>query len=152
MKICIDCKLEKSLDMFYKRSDGTPRSYCKECHATRNRKWVENNRERKRENERNQYHRNPQRAKNWKLKRDFGISLEEYHELLEKQYGKCAICKQEETAIHPSGKRKRLAVDHDHDTGRVRGLLCENCNHGIGKFKDSPDRLIEAANYLSNAH
>lgn len=79
------------------------------------------------------------------LKRLYGMSREEYFDMLEKQGGVCAICDE------PSGGGRYLAVDHDHATGMVRGLLCGNCNNGLGRFKDNPARLRAAAAYLEEA-
>lgn len=76
------------------------------------------------------------------LKRMFGMSVEEYDKKLDAQGGGCKICGLE--CI--SGKR--LAVDHNHTTGKIRDLLCNNCNGGLGKFQDSPELLIKAADYL----
>ena len=70
-------------------------------------------------------------------------------EMLEKQGGVCAICGGSEPKDAGTGHRRRFAVDHCHETGRVRGLLCVNCNSGIGKLKDSPDLLRRALDYLS---
>lgn len=83
-------------------------------------------------------------ARKSNLKR-YGLTLEAYAELERAQGGACAIC---------GGKRKRrLAVDHDHATGRVRGLLCDNCNMGVGKFQDSSELLQKAISYLArHAH
>jgi len=78
------------------------------------------------------------------LKRDYGISQAQFDEMLESQNGKCAICK----ADPPTGHKKRLNVDHCHQTGAVRGLLCDACNRGIGLFKDDPERLNKAISYL----
>lgn len=72
----------------------------------------------------------------------YGITLEEYEELLAKQYGKCAIC-----AGHSIAGRK-LSVDHDHTTGKVRGLLCVNCNAALGQFRESREVLLKAYKYL----
>lgn len=67
------------------------------------------------------------------LKRKFGLTEEQYDELLEKQNGCCAICDRHHTLFNT-----RLAVDHDHKTRRIRGLLCTNCNHRlIGKHRDA---------------
>ena len=72
--------------------------------------------------------------------------LEEYDKMFTAQDGKCAICQRE-----PEGNgvsRHNLVVDHDHETGKVRSLLCDFCNRGLGIFRDSPDSLIAAAAYL----
>jgi len=95
----------------------------------------------------------------WKekhLQTSFGIGLREYGQMLVAQGGKCAICRQEETEIR-AGTVKALAVDHDHKTDQVRGLLCVACNTGLGKFGDDPVRLRAAAAYIesyaaSNVH
>lgn len=84
------------------------------------------------------------------LKKNYGIGIAEYEEILKSQWGRCAICGKEETMIHPNhntGKPQRLAVDHCHNTGRIRGLLCSRCNIGIGKL-NTPDLLRKAAKYL----
>jgi hypothetical protein len=74
------------------------------------------------------------------LKSRYGITMEEYYQMLETQNNKCAVCDNKAT--------KTLDVDHDHETGRVRGLLCNNCNRGIGHLKDNPDILRRAISYL----
>lgn len=71
----------------------------------------------------------------------FGIGIAEYEQMLHEQNGKCAICGQEDEHFN-------LAVDHCHSKGQVRGLLCSQCNRGLGLFKDSPDLLAKAAEYL----
>lgn len=79
--------------------------------------------------------------------RTFGITRHEYAELFHRQNGVCAICANPETATR-NGKVKALAVDHDHKTGNVRGLLCSDCNTGIGKLKDDRNVLLSAVKYL----
>lgn len=79
-----------------------------------------------------------------RLRRTFGIGADEFDALLAEQGGGCAIC---QSRIGDSAGR-RLAVDHCHDSGAVRGLLCSACNLGLGKFGDDPDRLERAAVYL----
>jgi Recombination endonuclease VII/HNH endonuclease len=83
------------------------------------------------------------------LKRYYGIGLLEYGKLLISQNGKCAICGNENGG-HRNGDPKALAVDHDHTTGKVRGLLCEACNQGIGKLKEDVTILQRAIEYLNN--
>lgn len=78
-----------------------------------------------------------------KLKK-YGLSLEQYEEMLKRQRGVCAVCG------HVCATGKILSVDHDHDTGRVRGLLCNSCNLGIGQLGDSLDRLRAATAYLES--
>lgn len=82
-----------------------------------------------------------------KLAQTFGISLAEYTRMHTEQAGVCAICSQPESATR-GGKTKWLSVDHNHTTGAVRGLLCSDCNTGIGKLGDSVERLTAAAAYL----
>lgn len=79
--------------------------------------------------------------------RKFGITLAEYSEMLLAQNGVCAICQKPETQKR-DGKVKALAVDHDHDTGVNRGLLCSDCNTGIGKLKEDRDIFVAAIRYL----
>lgn len=81
--------------------------------------------------------------------RKFGISHAEYAELHQRQGGVCAICKKPETATR-NGKVKSLAVDHCHSTGRIRGLLCADCNTGIGKLKEDRNIFLAAIQYLGN--
>lgn len=73
--------------------------------------------------------------------RRYGITDAQYDDMLEAQNGTCAICNRE-----PEGKR--LAVDHDHTTGAIRGLLCDHCNHVLGKAEDRAEWLRNAADYL----
>ena len=82
----------------------------------------------------------------YNLKQSFGITVEEYNTLFQKQDGKCAICK-----IHQKELNKRLAVDHCHITDTIRGLLCTNCNTGIGNLRDSIELLEAAIKYLKDS-
>jgi len=77
-----------------------------------------------------------------------GCSNEQFEAFLEAQDGKCAICGAIEGHRSRYGTVCRLAVDHDHQTGKVRGLLCNNCNRGLGRFKDSIKHLKAAIRYL----
>ncbi len=75
------------------------------------------------------------------LRHRYGIEQEDYDRMLEEQDGCCHICGDPPT-------KHRLSVDHCHETGTVRGLLCHNCNHGLGKFKDKITLLLGAVKYL----
>ena len=78
-----------------------------------------------------------------RLLKRYGMTVAEYDEMLSSQGGGCAVC-----GRRPDGRR-RLAVDHEHGTGRPRGLLCTRCNRGIGLFEDDPALLAHAASYLT---
>ena len=80
------------------------------------------------------------------LKRVYGIDIVEYNELFRKQNGCCAIC-----GVHQTKQKRIMAVDHDHESRRVRGLLCFMCNTALGKFNDDCEVLNKAIQYL-NAH
>lgn len=82
-----------------------------------------------------------------KLKNGYGLTIEQYDQMKEEQGGVCAICFQPQTRGNQHGPYG-LAVDHDHTTKQVRGLLCNNCNNGLGRFKDNPYLLEQAAKYL----
>jgi len=113
-----------------------------EIHRENNRRWNRNNRARFNENKRRSARNNPDSTKNAQLRIKFNITLEQYNQLFYLQNYKCAICNDE------CKTGRKLAVDHDHKTGKIRGLLCMNCNNGLGKFKDSCDLLSKAISYL----
>lgn len=87
------------------------------------------------------------RQRAW-LKRKYSITLEDYNSLFDAQGGVCAICHEPEFRRHQSGRLQTLAVDHDHETHTVRGLLCSNCNVAIGYLNDDPELIRAAAAYL----
>ena len=131
MRKCRKCGVEKDLEEFYKSGrKGRPEerhTECKECAKAR----VKANH-------------CPTRARADDLRRHYGITLEDYDSMYETQNGQCAIC----GTTEPGGRWNRFAVDHDHETGVVRGLLCNNCNTALGLFQDSFSILHLAANYL----
>ena len=86
-----------------------------------------------------------QRTREHDLKRNFGITLKQYEEMLSNQENMCAICRRPATQF-----RRGLHVNHDHTDGMVRGLLCTPCNIGLGGFRDNPDLLVAAIKYLSS--
>lgn len=92
---------------------------------------------------------NPERAAEYrhryKLKAKYGLTVEAYDAMLAGQGNACAICEEQ------CATGRRLAVDHCHDTGRVRGLLCVRCNRAVGLLMDDPERADSLATYLRRA-
>ncbi len=127
-KICSKCKRELSLDHFFSRKiskDGL-RGNCKKCEKEYNNSWYSEG-----------------RWRDYKLRITYGITEEELLDLLKAQNYKCAIC--EKILSYPN---KNTHVDHDHTSGKVRGVLCHTCNTGLGKLGDSIESLTRALNYL----
>lgn len=134
-KRCRDCGEVKPLDEFHNdkaKKDGK-QAHCKLCGNARKVLWSKANPEKDAAT---------QRRTN--LKRKYGITVEQYDEMYEAQGGKCFICGTDE----PGGRFGTLHVDHCHDSGDVRALLCDKCNRGLGYFNEDPDALISAAMYI----
>jgi hypothetical protein len=108
-----------------------------------NRQWQARNREKTRANARHFILTHPDYARN-RLLLKYRLNPADYDALLAAQGGLCAICHQPETMRAV----RRLAIDHDHQSGLIRGLLCHGCNLGIGRFGDDPNLLEAAARYL----
>lgn len=150
-KRCTRCTQSKFVEMFHRRKNGQYRTWCKPCHAEYRLEWSRKNKDRLNAKARNKYKQNPQKERSRKLKQWYGVTQEQYDSLHLKQNGRCAVCNKTET--HKVwGKTSQLSLDHDHLTGRVRGLLCHSCNSCIGYGKESPTLLRNAASYLENHH
>lgn len=133
MKTCSKCQVEKPLEDFYfVRRTQARTAACKRCTCEGAKKWREAN---------PQLFRDAIR-KNQLLKK-YGVTVEEYETIRESQGGGCALC-----GATPAGN---LHVDHDHETGRVRGLLCRPCNTGLGLLRESAELLLKAAAYITAA-
>lgn len=102
--------------------------------------WKVKNREKLRKQARLRYLKNKQKELDRIRFKKYGITGEEFREIVEKQGIKCPICGRDIT--------KNPSVDHDHKTGKIRGLICNNCNLALGNASDSPDRLRAMADYL----
>lgn len=154
MKNCSKCNQQKPTSEYHKdkrNSDGLY-GWCKTCACEKSMLYRQNNIEKVRENQRAARNKNPDAYKNKSLKYTFGITLDEYNELLEKQNYVCAVCNKPEKEIHPQSKKIRnLNVDHCHETGKIRGLLCNSCNRGIGLLRDDPNLLFAAIQYLKRS-
>lgn len=148
-KRCGKCKVVKPVGEFQRNrrnSDGL-QANCRACMKEINRDWYERNKPKMAGLSRAWAAKNPEKAKaigrRSNLKRQYGLTSEDYDRLLESQGGKCAGCGDcSDAAV--------LHVDHDHETGEVRGLLCGPCNRTIGMAMDRPDRLIGLTRYLQS--
>lgn len=144
-KICNRCGKEKSLEAFAKSGSGRRRPECKKCRGIARRDAYSLSPEATRQSVAEWRSLNKEKLKEINrralLKARYGLSLEEYDVMLREQDGVCAICYNA-----PNGKP--LFVDHNHITGRVRGLLCDVCNLGLGAFKEDEELLVHAMMYL----
>lgn len=124
-KVCPVCSLEKDKEDFgpSSRKDGL-RSQCKTCRSEKERPG--------------------------RIRRQYGITTEDCDKIFQSQNGLCACCGQPETAVHWKGKKRTLAIDHDHVTGKVRQLICHRCNIVIGLVKENPDICELVRNYILN--
>ena len=108
------------------------------------RKYRENNREKCKAASQRSRERNPRAGVDLHLRNTYGVTLEEYEEAVAAQGGLCAICHEP-----PNGRVKKLVVDHDHHTGKLRALLCDRCNRAIGFFHEDPLVMENAVAYLN---
>ena len=162
VKRCKKCGEIMPLEHFYANKLGRAgrRPGCKACtnaarraryaknkqrEIARVKRWQQDNAERLNEQRRAYRAANPDKLREGHLKRRFGLTLADYATLLAAQGGGCAICGR------PEPERGSLHVDHDHETGVVRGLLCFRCYGGLGQFDEDAERLVDAAAYLGGA-
>jgi len=120
---------------------------CVECCKVHRKRWARANPDKRRESQRRWDRANADKVRAIRRRYVYGIAPEEVDALLRKQNNRCAIC-----ARPPNGRAKVLVVDHDHATQKVRGLLCDWCNRGLGLFQDDAESLIRAAAYLKKNH
>jgi hypothetical protein len=126
-KRCYKCKLVLSTTDFYKSKKDGLKPECRRRSSTIDREYRKSH---------------PDYNKRHALRISYNLSLEKYEEMFKQQNGACLICNKQDL----SGLK--LAVDHDHKTGAVRGLLCGKCNRGLGMFNEDADTLLKAANYI----
>lgn len=135
-KVCGECKEDKPFSEYHKNKTGKYglQSKCKKCAIQKTRDWQVKNPEKYAALiERNLKVREPRRRAD-----RYGLTVDELNDMIEKAGGRCNICKRE----------RQLRVDHDHVTGKVRGLLCHGCNTSLGAFEDNVDHLLAAVEYL----
>ena len=147
-KICSKCNERRRVASFYRQDTGPTgtiyrRSVCKYCALKQGQAWRKANPERSELNRKRSY---AKRGTALHLKKRFGITEEQFGILWATCDGRCGICTQPE-----SRKGRRLSLDHDHVTGRLRGFICSACNILLGRAKDKPELLERAASYLRHA-
>lgn len=133
-RACVTRYREKNLEKSREYIREWHRSRPKEITNALPREWARKNPERRKEINRN-----------CRLKKQYGITIEDYNAMLDSQGGGCAICSARPETIHHG----TLCVDHDHETGAVRGILCDRCNRAIGLLKDDPARVAAMLQYLT---
>lgn len=134
MKTCKKCGEAKPVDEFHRHAtnkDGR-RGSCKPCDILLTAEW---------------HAAHPDYYRRKHLRRTYGITLEQYHDLLTSQSGGCACC----GATRAGGSSDSFHVDHCHETGKIRGLLCNNCNIGIGALGDNASGVARALAYLERS-
>jgi hypothetical protein len=155
-RMCRICGLTKPNKDFHlngaRRKDGTsaPRTDCKDCSTEVHRQYVAKKRSRinarRKFNYQNDVRGIKTKMSDYSVRKLYKITAEEYQRMFDKQGGVCRICK-----IKRKDVSRRFDVDHDHNTGKIRGLLCLNCNRGIGLLKESATFLRRAARYLDKS-
>lgn len=133
MKCCRKCGVELHDNNWLNSSKHKYDYICRPCRNQKSKLWKEENQQR-----------NYEIYKNYSLKERYGLDLSQYHVLLQGQNHKCKIC-----GDYVETYSRSTHVDHDHKTGKVRGILCNNCNTGIGKFRDDTTILQKAIDYLN---
>lgn len=138
LKKCPRCgKLLEDSEFYVQKSGrhkGKLTSWCKKCCSKQSAERYKNNIEKCREEHRNWVNKNKDKVAFTKAKSAYGITKEEYDSLIRK----CQIC----------GSEKNLVIDHSHQSGRIRGMLCNSCNKGLGFFRDNPALLERASDYV----
>ena len=140
MRWCGKCKTTKPSTDFYASHTlcSGLQSICKSCNTKIHRQWRTKNRSKSR------FY-----ALKHRLLQRYNMSLEEYQALLDKHNHVCAICGQPERTSY-NGIPKLMSVDHDHTTGKIRGILCNNCNRALGLIGDNPEFFQKALAYLEH--
>lgn len=146
MKVCTKCKIEKEEELFsFDKYHNRLFSWCKSCRNEKNKKWMEENKEQTKVRKKANYGLTKEKVRWQVIKRKYGISENEYLEMLKKQNGGCAICGAKD-AKH--WETNNLLIDHCHTKGNVRGLLCNRCNTTLGLVSDDITILKRMITYL----
>lgn len=144
LKRCPVCKVVKPFSDYHKSSSSVTgcQSRCIPCHTAGRLAWWRNNKQHTKDYRRKNLHRRKEKDRWWNILKKYGITKDEYVAMLAAQGGKCLIC-----GSLPTSQR-HFSVDHCHETGRIRGILCAKCNTGIGLLGDDVERLKKSVAYL----
>ncbi len=142
-KVCSCCKREKSIFDFGKKKNGQCKSTCRKCDAKIMREWCKRNPDKAAKATRSYYQKNGDYWRLWRRCKDKGITIKEYLEMFRVHNGRCDIC-----GVFHLELNRSLCIDHNHETGKIRGLLCDSCNQMLGRAKDNPVILEQAVSYL----
>lgn len=147
MKICNKCGVQKSFAEYGKRSSSKDGLFatCKACRAIYNKQWHKDHQESRRKSSSEYRRRSPDKGKHRAQYKRYGLFPGEKERLLELQGGVCKMCS---TDFPGKGG---WHTDHCHSSGKVRGILCHNCNRGIGYLKDDPKLVAKAVEYLETS-
>ena len=154
-KYCNRCDTTKPVSEFNKnaKNKDSLAYYCRQCASQTAKDWYEINKEKAKKSKKAWREKNPDYFKEYGERRRslrYGITIEQYNDLLDQQNNRCAICRQENEDGKP------FHIDHDHSCCKgigscgecVRGLLCSHCNWMLGYARDNPETLEEGANYV----
>ncbi len=154
MRTCRDCQQVKEVSSFSKakgNKDGISNS-CKSCRSAHNKAMRIKDPEKFKKRSADYYKKNRNkviaRTRNYAILNKYGITSEQYDQMLQDQGGVCAVCQKDQSYR----ERTNLYVDHYHQSGEIRGLLCQKCNTGIGMLGDDLDSLLKAVSYLEKAN
>lgn len=150
MEIPTCCRCNERPRLERTKKPGTYQSYCAICKSQYHREYYEKNREHLKERGRYHYRKDPDRMRDYSLRRLYGISLEEYYDLCETQGNRCFICQR--TPQEADKRHGRLHVDHDHATGAIRGLLCAPCNRALGLLSEDTQSMRRMIAYMERSH
>lgn len=167
MKNCTRCLVEKNEDEFYIQKSkwgDRPSSWCKNCICIDRKNFRDSNpgilrKRRKEYRQRNSqvidarckewrkkyFERHPYKQFEYRIKSEYGITAHQFHEMIIEQENKCALC---EKYFNHNGTKTNFGIDHCHKTGKVRGLLCYQCNSAIGYVKESTTTLEKMIAYI----
>lgn len=176
VKRCIRCRIDSRIKKEFickvhgplTVDDLYANGKCKECHKKNNSEWKKNNRDIVNERNVKDRQKNPEKwdaiyKKQYAINKEkYGelyslkkicdshkMTIDQYHEMRDKQNNRCAICLSEEIRKETGSKKvSRLSIDHCHETKKVRGLLCRSCNSSIGLLKEDPIRMYRAIRYI----